>query len=178
MKIKNKKVLIFPEYHLTDFPPQISLSSQEAYDLLIAYKKFGFDILISGYVESDEINNYSSCLIIDGENIHNIRKSRPYKDEIGIISSGIEINKPINLSIGLSCFVLCHELSFLLNEEYKNIFKHEIIENLILISAMFYKFKENSERGLDFCRKYKIKRFITADRFFGVNQTEITHNLG
>lgn len=60
------------------------------------------------------------------------------------------------------------------NDDYQAIFKRERIENLILISAMFYKFQENSEKGIDFCKKFKVKRFITADRFHGVNQIKIT----
>ena len=90
MKIKNRNVIIFPEYHLTDFPPRITLTRNDVYYILIAYKKFDFDLLISGYVERNDANLYSSCLIIDGENIHNIRKNRPYKDETEIISRALK----------------------------------------------------------------------------------------
>ena len=73
MIINNKNILIFPEYHLTDFPPQIKMSQNEAHDTLILYKNFEFDILIAGYVEENEGELYSSCLIIDGDNNFNIR---------------------------------------------------------------------------------------------------------
>lgn len=102
MRVNDKKVLIFPEYHLSDFPPQALLTKQDAYDILSSYMKFGFDILISGYVERDGDKNYGSCLVIDGTNTWNIRKNRAYKDEIGIITAGTEANNPIDLSIGLS----------------------------------------------------------------------------
>jgi len=53
MNINGKKILIFPEYHLTDFLQQVPLTKEEAYKTLDGYKKFGFDILISSYVEPE-----------------------------------------------------------------------------------------------------------------------------
>ena len=40
MIIKNKKILLFPEYHLTDFPPQVKLTQGEAYNALLMYAKY------------------------------------------------------------------------------------------------------------------------------------------
>ena len=53
MIINGKNILIFPEYHLTDFPPHVQLSREEAHNILKWYEKFGFDVLISGYVEKE-----------------------------------------------------------------------------------------------------------------------------
>lgn len=101
MKINNKKILIFPEYHLTDFPPQIKMSQDDAYGALMSYEKFGFDIFMAGYVEVDQGSLYSSCLVIDDGNIFNIRKRYLYKDENKIITawgrkcSDRTVNRPI-----------------------------------------------------------------------------------
>jgi predicted amidohydrolase len=81
MEIKGKKILIFPEYHLTDFPPQVPFTKEDAYQTLAEYKKFGFDILISGYVETETNESFSSCLVIDGEEIHNVRKTQVHENE-------------------------------------------------------------------------------------------------
>jgi len=51
MKIEGKEVLLFPEYHLTDFPPQISISKDIAVDLVKPYQMLNADLLIVGYVE-------------------------------------------------------------------------------------------------------------------------------
>jgi predicted amidohydrolase len=174
MKINNKKILIFPEYHLTDFPPQIKMSQVEAYDALMIYEKFGFDVFIAGYVEVDAGSLYSSCLVIEGRNVFNIRKRYPYEDEKKIITAWNGANSPIELSIGLSYFLLCHDFTLELTEQ-KNITVNQNIENLFLISAMFYRFSENLKAGIDYCKKCKIKRFITADRFNGIIQTVVNN---
>ena len=173
MRINGINILIFPEYHLTDFPPQALLSRQEAYEMLLPYKRFGFDVLISGYIEKAHNEKFSSCLVIDDKEVHNVRKKYPYKDEINIISPSTDENKPIALSIGLSLFIRCHDFSFLLDGEYQDTIDQGRIDNLILISAMFHKFQENTNRCLKFCKALGIKRFITSDRFFGLKQTEI-----
>ena len=71
-------------------------------------------------------------------------------------------------------FVTCHEISFLLNGEYQDIIDQSDIENLFVISAMFHKFEENTKMCLNYCKQHKIKRFVTSDRFFGLNVTEVT----
>ena len=111
MIINNRKILIFPEYHLTDFPPQIKMSQDEAYDTLMIYKNFGFDIFIAGYVEENEGNSYSSCLIIDDGNTFNIRKRYPYNEENKIITAWRGDNSPIELSRGRSYFLLCNDIN-------------------------------------------------------------------
>lgn len=169
MIINNKNILIFPEYHLTDFPPQVKMSLDEAYNTLIAYKNFGFDIYIAGYVEENEGNLFSSCLIIDGGNTFNVRKRYPYNEENEIITAWHEANFPLELSIGRSYFFLCNDISAELKEQNNRIMDQNI-ENLFLISAMFYNFNENVKAGIDYCKKYDIKRFITADRFNGIKQ--------
>lgn len=175
MIINNKKLLVFPEYHLTDFPPQVTMSQDEARNTLIMYKKYGFDVLIAGYIEVDDGNLYSSCLIIDDSITFNIRKRYPFKEETKIISPWLEDNHSIELSIGRSFFLLCNDLIARLKEQY-NMNGVENIENLFLISAMFNKFNENVEAGIDYCIKHNIKRFITADRFNGVNQ-QVLENI-
>ena len=174
MRINGKNILVFPEYHLTDFPPQTPLTMQEAYELLMAYEKHGFDVLISGYVERENNNNFSSCIVIDDGKTHNIRKVRPYKDEEKFISPSTDKKNTIDLSIGKSLFIICHEFSLLLEGEYQDIIAKSDIDNLILISAMFHKFEENTKTCLNYCKEHKIKRFVTSDRFFGLNVTEVT----
>ncbi len=173
MKINNRKILIFPEYHLTDFPPQTPLTRQQAHDILAAYKKQGLDLLVSGYVEQEEDRLYSSCLVIDGPNTYNIRKDFPYKDEADFISPSPEKRNPVDLSIGLTLFVICHDYSFLLRGAYQQLVETHDIENFILISAMFENFQENTEKCISYCRKNRIKRFISSDRFFGLNATDV-----
>jgi predicted amidohydrolase len=175
MIINNKNILIFPEYHLTDFPPQIKMSQDEAHYTLMTYKDFGFDIFAAGYVEKDGGNLYSSCLIIDGDNIFNIRKRYPYNEEIKIITPWRGNNHPIELSIGRSYFILCNDMNSELKEQ-SNMNRDEDIENLFLISAMFNNFNENVKAGIDYCNRFNIKRFITADRFNGVKQ-QVLKNL-
>ena len=169
MIINNRKLLVFPEYHLTDFPPQVTMSQDEARNTLIMYKKYGFDILIAGYIEVDDGNLYSSCLIIDDSITFNIRKRYPYKEETKIITPWLGNSHWLELSIGRSYFLLCNDLIAELKDQH-NMNRVENIENLFLISAMFDKFRENVEAGIDYCIKYNIKRFITADRFNGVKQ--------
>jgi predicted amidohydrolase len=173
MNINGKNILIFPEYHLTDFPPQVPLAKKEAYNILDGYKNFGFDVLISGYVEKDNNENYSSCLIIDGENTYNVRKKHVDEDEQKVINPCVEKKEPIELSIGRTLIIICVEFKSLIESEYTNIDKQGNIENLLLISAMFHKFEENTEKCLNYCKDYKIKRFITSDRFFGTKMNEI-----
>lgn len=172
MIINNKNILIFPEYHLTDFPPQIRMSQNEAYDALMIYKNFGFDILISGYVEENEGNLYSSCLIIDGDKNFNVRKRYPYNDEIEIITPWHGNNHSMELSIGISYFLLCNDMVTELKDQY-NMNRVENIENLFLVSAMFKNFDENVKAAIDYCNRNNINRFITADRFNGVNKQVI-----
>ena len=83
MRINGINILIFPEYHLTDFPPQALLSRQEAYEMLLPYKRFGFDVLISGYIEKARNEKFSSCLVIDDKEVHNVRKKYPYIQNFG-----------------------------------------------------------------------------------------------
>ena len=172
MQINHRKMLIFPEYHLTDFPPQITLSQNQAYDILAGYKKFGFDLFIAGYVEKENGNNYSSCLIIDDNQVFNIRKQTPFKDEIGLISPSDRVNDPIPLTIGLSYFLICHDIQVLLADPPDDL-KTKNIDNLVLISAMFFNFKETMAEGVAFCRRNNIRRFITSDLFYGVQQKTI-----
>ena len=170
MIIGNKKLLIFPEYHLTDFPPQVKMSSDEARTMLMMYSKYGFDILIAGYVEIAEENLYSSCLIIDESNTFNIRKRYPYNDENKIIIAWHGKNSPVELSIGKSYFLLCNDLNKELDRGMDLI---QNIENFFLISAMFNNFEENIKSGIAYCKQYNVKRFIYADRFNGIKQQEI-----
>jgi predicted amidohydrolase len=169
MIIDNKNILIFPEYHLSDFPPQVKMSRDEAYNTLMAYEDFGFDIYVAGYVEENEGKLYSSCLIIEDGNASNVRKRYPYDEETKIITAWHGDNPPVELSIGRSYFLLCNDISVELKEQNHMISNHDI-ENLFLISAMFYNFIENVKAGIDYCKKHEIKRFITADRFNGIKQ--------
>jgi predicted amidohydrolase len=178
MRINGKNILIFPEYHLTDFPPQATLTKNEAYEILMAYEKYGFDVLISGYVERESSNMFSSCIIIDDGKMHNIRKLRPYKDEVKFISPSTDKKHTVNLSIGQSLFIICHEFSLIFKGEYLDIIAQSDIDNLILISAMFHKFEENTKKCINFCKDHKIKRFVTSDRFFGLNVAEIAKIKG
>jgi hypothetical protein len=45
MIINSKKILLLPEYHLTDFPPQVRMSQDDALNALRMHSKYGFDIL-------------------------------------------------------------------------------------------------------------------------------------
>ena len=173
MNINGKNILIYPEYHLTDFPPQVHLAKEEATNILDGYKKFGFDVLISGYVEKDNNKNYSSCLVIDGEKTHNVRKTRVHEDEQKIINPCIDKKEPIELSIGRTLIIICVEFKSLTAGEYTDIDMKGNIDNLLLISAMSHKFEENTAMCLKYCKKNQIKRFITSDRFFGLKITEI-----
>lgn len=169
MMIKNKNILIFPEYHLTDFPPQVKMSQDKAHDILLNYKHFGFDILIAGYVEENEGLLFSSCLIIDDGKSFNIRKRFPYNEEIKIITPWRGNNNSIELSIGRSYFLLCNDMIEELKDQ-NNMNRVDNIENLFLISAMFNNFNENIKAAIDYCNRLKISRFISADRFNGVKQ--------
>jgi len=169
MIIDNKNILIFPEYHLTDFPPQIKISQNEACDILMLYKKYGFDILIAGYVEENEGKLYSSCVIMDGDNNINVRKRHPYNEELKIITPWRGNNDPIELSIGRSYFVLCNDIVADLTDQ-RNMNRGEDIENLFLISAMFNNFDENVKAAIDYCNRFNIRKFVTVDRFNGVQQ--------
>jgi predicted amidohydrolase len=169
MIINNKKILILPEYQLTDFPPQVKLSRDQAYNILMTYQNFRFDILVAGYVEEDQGRLYSSCLIIDDGRIFNIRKQHPYKEETDILTAWSGENSPIDLSIGRSYFLLCNDITVELKDQ-NSVKGNQNIENLFLISAMFYNFNEKVKTGIDYCKKFNIKRFITADRFNGIEE--------
>jgi hypothetical protein len=50
----------------------------------------------------------------------------------------------------------------------------EAVMNFLLISAMFYKFKENTAACLNYREENDINRFTASDRFFDIKITEIS----
>lgn len=123
MQLSERSILIFPEYHLSDFPPQISFTQHEAEMILNEWNVSGMDIIISGYAEKSGDDLFSSCLVIDQGNVHNIRKKYPFHDEEDIICSGSREFSIVPLSIGRCYFFLCNDITVELeNDEFRDFF--------------------------------------------------------
>ena len=162
------KIALFPEYHLSDFPPQLIFTAEEASLIVRSAKKPGIDIIVAGYVEAYYKKYYSSCIIIDHDNTFNIRKKYPYKDEDSIISPGTQKHQVIPLSLGNSYFFICNDVTQeILKTDFELFLKKNQIRIFFLISAMeknFYYWLKELEQ---FARCNNVEKIYYSDRFCG-----------
>ena len=168
MEFNDKKVLIFPEYHLSDFPPQIVYTQ---YDVEKVVKALALksDIVITGYVELYGDKLYSSCLINDGGLVYNIRKKYPYSNEEKIICGGSPDYRVLELSIGKSYFFICNDITVELEKRRLHDFlSTNGVENIFLISAMGKNFEKWHHELKDIAFRIGIKNVIYCDRFNGI----------
>jgi len=108
-------MILFPEYHFSDFPPQSSFTKDKIIELVKDYYN-ETDLCIAGYVEFSEEKLYSSVIIKDGSNFTNLRKKFPYQDEQEVITGDPEQCSIMDLSIGRSYFFICNDLAVELKE--------------------------------------------------------------
>ena len=169
MIIKEKSIIVYPEFHFSDFPPQIYFSKNEISNILKNIKNISrSDIIISGYIEKENDKLYSSCFIIDGETTFNIRKKYPYGKEKDVILAGDSSFKLIPLSIGNSYFFICNDITVELETKQLNDFlKDNFVENLFLISAMKKNFDKWIKKLKMKAEKLNVERIIFCDRFNG-----------
>ena len=167
MRLGDKSLVLYPEYHLTDFPPRIAYRQSEV-EAILRIINAKADIIVSGYVEGDGNEQYSSCLIIDGDRVFNIRKKHPYSDEIDIISNGNPEFILLPLSVGESCFFVCNDITYELNDGlfHKFAYSHNIT-NFFLISAMGKNFNKWFNRLKETSKQLGVKNVIYCDRFNG-----------
>lgn len=169
MNVYGRELVLFPEYHLSDFPPQINFTQCEAEDVLCVINVNKADLIISGYVERFENNIYSSCLILDQGKAYNLRKKYPYKDENKFIISGDKGFQVISLSIGKSYFFICNDITYELdNNEFSRYLEENSIENIFLISAMGMNFDKCMEKLKSRAKQLGAKNVIYCDRFNGI----------
>lgn len=170
-------MLVFPEFHLSDYPPQRTFRQAQVKDILKIFQRNEEDVVISGYVEEDLNVLYSSCMILDGRKEYNLRKRNPYKDETSIISGGESRIKVLNLSIGLSCFFICWDIKEITEPYIEELFRVNKIENVFLISAMLNSFSKNVDNLSLFCERYRVKKLIISDRFHGKEIRDLEKSL-
>jgi predicted amidohydrolase len=95
--IEGKKLLLFPEFELTDYPPQLCMNAHMAKACM---RHSTADISIAGFVETAGKKQFSSCVVIDGRNEYIVRKFKPFHTEVGAISGNDEKPHVLPLSIG------------------------------------------------------------------------------
>jgi predicted amidohydrolase len=168
MHINDKTIIIFPEYHLSDFPPQTCFTRTQAETVLrIAYAGKA-DIIISGYVEERQDKLFSSCLIIDKERIFNIQKKYPYEEENQYINPGDPNYQVIPLSIGASYFFICNDVVKELNhDDFRSFLASQSIKWFFLISAMGKNFDKNVELLIKTAEHAKVQNVVYCDKFNG-----------
>ncbi len=172
--IAGKSVLLLPEFELTDFPTDVPLKPREADKLL---RSSGADVSVAGFVEqSGDGRRFSSCLVVDGDAVHLVRKYAPYPTEVGMIDGSEEEPDILPLSIGFTIVFLCSDLGrFCTEERFLEKCRDSGVQVGLLISAWKHNFAKSvalmtrfqQHVGLDYC-------FI-MDRFNGLVTIPLKH---
>jgi len=88
VQVNGKTLLLLPEFELTDFPTDAPIGCEEAERLLRTGRG---DVAVGGFVEiSDDGKRFSSCLVVDANNVHLVRKCAPQTTEAGMLDGSGE----------------------------------------------------------------------------------------
>ena len=148
---------------MTDYPPQFTLTREQASMISRYINVSNADIFITGYAEFSDGKIYSSCLLQDGEYEYNLRKKYPFHDEISIISGGDPSKIILPLSIGRTYIFICNDVTVELPTIRSYLDDNEV-QNIIMISAMAMNFEKWKDKLLEI----KLPLLI-SDRFNGTN---------
>lgn len=166
INFEGKKVRLFPEFELTDYPPQLCMNAQMA----IAWiRNSTADISIAGFVETAGKKQFSSCVVIDGRNEYIVRKFKPFRTEVGTISGNDEKPPILPLSIGNTVIMLCSDLRlFMTDDDFLDHCKQFGIKIGILLSAWKHNFHDAIDLMRAFRDKTDLMESIIVDRFNGL----------
>ena len=166
IKIEGKKVLLLPEFELTDYPAKHPLSVKKASQII---EKFPAEIKIAGFVEKNVSKLYSTCIAVDGTTIHVTRKYIPSKTERDVLDPSFQRPSFLNLSIGKTTILLCSDTKLFVNDD---LFINQGLEsrarNAFLVSAWLNNFDKAIKLMSNFSKKLKLKHCSIIDRFHGL----------
>lgn len=166
LDIEGKKVRLFPEYELTDYPPRFCMNAQMAKSCM---RHGAADISIAGFVETDGKKRFSSCVVIDGRNEYIVRKYEPFRTEVGTISGNDEKSPVLPLSIGNTVIMICADLRlFMADDHFLSHCRQFGTKIGILLSAWKHGFRDAIELMRGFRDKTGLMESIIVDRFNGL----------
>jgi len=167
VQLNGKAVLLLPEFELTDFPTDAPISREEAERLLRTGQA---DASVAGFLEkSDDGRLFSSCLIVDGENVHLVRKCAPHETERGVFDSSREEPGILPLSIGKTIVFLCSDLGrFCTDERFLEKCKCSGVQVVLLVSAWLHNFPKAVALMAEFARTTGAEHCLIIDRFNGL----------
>lgn len=166
ISIEGKEVRLFPEFELTDYPPQFFMDAQMAKDCL---RNGTADISIAGFVEAFGQKRFSSCVVIDRSNEYIVRKFKSFRTEIGTISGYDEKPHVLPLSIGNTVIILCSDLRLFIKDAYFLDYCRHFGANIgILLSAWKHGFQEAIDLMRVFRDKIDLTESLIIDRFNGL----------
>ena len=165
--LNGKAVLLLPEFELTDFPTDTPISRQEAEGLL---RTGHADVAAAGFVEkSDGRKRFSSCLIVDGSNVHLVRKCAPHETETGMFDGSGDEPGILPLSIGKTIVFMCSDLGrYCTDERFLEKCRCSGIQVAILVSAWLHNFPKAVALMTEFARTTGAGHCLIIDRFNGL----------
>ena len=168
IKIDGKKVLLLPEFELTDYPAKNPLSVKKASQIL---KRFDADIKIAGFVEENMSKFYSTCIVLDNKNTNVVRKYIPWKTEKDILDPSFERHSFLNLSIGKTIILLCSDTRLFVNDD---LFIYQCLENKVsnvfLVSAWLRNFDKAIYLMNNLTKELNLRHCYIIDRFYGLKR--------
>ena len=168
IQIEGKKVLLLPEFELTDYPAKHPLSVKQASKIV---EKFDADIKIAGFVEQNRSKLYSTCIVLDNTNTHVVRKYVPSKTEKNVLDPSFERPSFLNLSIGKTIILLCSDTKLFVNDD---LFIAKCLDGKVrtvfLVSAWGRNFVNAIKLMSNFAKKSNLKHCYIVDRFHGLKR--------
>jgi predicted amidohydrolase len=168
IKIKGKKVLLLPEFELTDYPTKHPLSVKKASQIV---GQFDANIKIAGFVEKNLSRLYSTCIVVDGTNVHVVRKYIPSKTERDVLDPSFERPSFMNLSIGKTIILLCSDTKIFANDD---LFISQCLDNkarnVFLVSAWLKNFDKAIKLMTNLAKELNLRQCYIMDRFHGLKQ--------
>lgn len=163
--LHSKRLLLFPEFELTDFPAPRPLTRAEA-EALVATEDA--DLVIAGFVEADGPQRYSACIIRDGARCFGVRKAAPWPDEQALIQPSGYAPQVLPLSIGNTLILICADARRYVDDIAFRRSLEGRVDNALLVSAWLhgYDWAEDAMRRL--ADDLGLKAALIIDRFHGL----------
>jgi len=128
------------------------------------------DVAVAGFVErSDDGKRFSSCLIVDGSNVHLVRKCAPHETERGMFDGSGEDPQVLPLSIGKTIVFLCSDLGrYCTDVRFLEKCRCSGIRVAILVSAWLHNFPKAVALMTRFAQAVGADHCFIIDRFNGL----------